>query len=445
MQKTLARWTGLSLIIASSLAAPDVWAQESKPSDESPPGVSAEELEALQRAMGQDAKAEEKSGHATTGTSSSTNPATETAPPASNAPGTSGGGFSLQSLNPDLAFIADIAAAAFSSQHPLEGGGHDPNANGFTLQQLELSIGKSVDPYFRFDANVVFHPEGVEIEEAYATTLALPERLQVRAGEFLTRFGRLNNTHPHTWAFVDQPFAVGRVLGSEGNRGVGAEVSWLTPLPWFVELVGSVTDAHGAETNPTFFGSAEDPVRSPLDLEYVGAVKQFLPLSDDLSLLWGLSAANGPNPYGQHDRSEIYGTDLYLKYRPISDPSNPTIVSLQAEVFFRRRHVPNDVLQDLNGYAELFWRFDQRWGAAARYELGTPTYGQDGHVVIDPLTPDWLSVRHRVSANVTFWPTEFSRFRLQAGADVPTWREQPIYSAMLAFEFAVGAHGAHTF
>ena len=54
-----------------------------------------------------------------------------------------------------------------------------------------------VDPYFRFDSNLVFSQFGVEIEEAYATTLDLPANLQVRAGQFLTRFGRINATHPH--------------------------------------------------------------------------------------------------------------------------------------------------------------------------------------------------------------------------------------------------------
>ena len=66
----------------------------------------------------------------------------------------------------------------------------------------------------------------------YAAPL-LPHSLQARAGQFLTRFGRLNPTHPHTWDLVDQPFALGRVFGSEGNRGAGVELSWLTPLSWY--------------------------------------------------------------------------------------------------------------------------------------------------------------------------------------------------------------------
>lgn len=118
--------------------------------------------------------------------------------------------FSLQSMNPDLSFVLDVAGAAFSKDEPLQTGGHDPRVTGFNFQQLELAVGRSVDPYFRFDANIVFGLDGLEIEEAYTTTLDLPARLQVRAGEFFTRFGRLNSRHPHAWDFVDQPIVLGR-------------------------------------------------------------------------------------------------------------------------------------------------------------------------------------------------------------------------------------------
>ena len=106
---------------------------------------------------------------------------------------------------PNISIILDVAAAMFSDDDNLQGGAHDPNSNGFNLQQLELSLNKSVDPYFRFDSNIVFSLFGVEVEEAYATTIDLPWNLQVRAGQFLTRFGRINPTHPHSWDFVEPP------------------------------------------------------------------------------------------------------------------------------------------------------------------------------------------------------------------------------------------------
>ena len=350
----------------------------------------------------------------------------------------------LQSMNPDISLITGVALGWFSRDQHHQSGGHDPTKTGFNLQQVEMSLHKSVDPYFRFDSYIVFGQFGVEIEEAYATTISLPWNLQARAGQFLTRFGRINPTHPHQWDFVDQPFALGRVFGGEGNRGLGFELSHLLPLPWYAEIIASVTDPVGEATARTFYGARDLGIRTPFDFQSTLALKQFFPLSDDWSLLWGLSGAAGPNPTGHGNRSEIFGTDLYLKYRPISRGGNTT-VSLQTEWFYRRRQVPEDVLQDVNGYAYLFWRFALRWAAAARYEHGSPTWAMTGRNPGDYLDSYWTDHRHRASANVTFWPSEFSRIRLQGSSDAIGWESRVNLAVFLAFEVAIGAHGAHRF
>jgi hypothetical protein len=391
--------------------------------------LSPEELAEIEAAVGKDkASSQEQTG-------------------SSSAPGTAAPLPVPQGLTPswlDLSFVLDLALAAFTSEEPLQGGGHDPSENGFNFQQLEMSIGTVVDPYLRFNGNLVFSPFGVEIEEAYVTTLDLPANLQVRAGQFLTRFGRINNTHPHSWDFADQPFVLSRVFGGEGNRGLGLEVSWLSPLPWYLEVVGSATDARGEGTARSFFGADASRVVTPFDFQFTGAVKQFFPFSDDLSLLWGLSAATGPNASGYRNHSDVFGTDLYLKYRPAS-VANSTVISLQAELLYRRRQVPGDLLTDFGGYAQAHWRFAKRWATSLRYEFGTPAHDQDGRLAEDPLDPEWTATRQRISANVTFWPTEFSRLRLQAANDRAGWRDEPDYSVFLTLEAVMGAHGSHAF
>jgi hypothetical protein len=391
----------------------------------SAPVVDAADEEAIRRALEQDSAADADGA------------GTGPQPPAATGSG-------IQSLNPDLSFIADFALAYFSEDENLQSGGHDPVKNGFNLQQLELSVGAAVDPYFRFDANIVFSQFGVEIEEAYATTLSLPEHLQLRAGQFLTRFGRLNPTHPHAWDFADQPFALGRVFGAEGNRGLGTELSWLSPLPWYVELVASITDAGGEATARSFYGPQDLGVESTFDLQYTVALKQFFPLSEDWSLAWGLSGASGPNPTGRDNRSEVYGTDLYLKWRPISFQSEQ-YVAVHTEWLYRRRQVPEAVLQDATGFAGLVFRFAKRWAVAGRYEYGSPAVDASFDDAPDYLDPEWDAGRTRVSVNTTFWPTEFSRLRLQGSVDMPEWEPEPIWATFLALEVVTGAHGAHPF
>ena len=361
-----------------------------------------------------------------------------------SAPSGSAGSTRSSSMNPNLSLIMDTALAAFSSvDEAASGGAHDPAVNGFNLQQLELAVGSAVDPYLRLDGNIVFGLFGVEIEEIYGTTVALPGALQLRMGQFLTRFGRANPTHPHTWAFVDQPLVLGRLMGGEGNRGLGVEASVLAPLPWYVEIVGSETMAAGAATARSFYGADDLGVASPADLQSTVAIKQFFPLGEDLSLMWGLSWASGPNPTGRN-RTELYGTDLYLKYRPITQASF-TELSLHTEWIGRRYQVPDDVLTDVTGFVQGTWRFSRRWGVAGRYEYGTPTTDLRGDEVLDPTDPAWLGFRQRIGANLTFWPSEFSRIRVQGSSDTLDWVPDPILAGFLALELSVGAHGAHAF
>ena len=369
-----------------------------------------------------------------------TSPPPATSDAGAAAPGARSG---VQSLNPDLSLIADFAVAAFSDEDHLQSGAHDPQRNGFNLQAFELGFAAAVDPYFRFDSHIAFELDGVDVEEAYGTTLGLPFRLQARLGQFLNRFGRLNATHPHSWNFSDQAFALGRVFGAENNKGLGVELSWLTPLPWFVELVGSSTMAEGDGTNRSFLNDSELRVKGPKDLAYLAAAKQFFPLSDDWSLGWGLSGAFGPNPTGPRNRSAIYGSDVYLKYRPITRES-ALIASLTSEWFYRRRQIPGDIAQDVSSYTELFLRFAQRWATAARYEYGTATFGVSGRSLVDDLDPAWTGHRQRVSVALTRYPSEFSRFRLQVSRDMPEWRAAG-WAAFLTAELAIGAHASHAF
>jgi hypothetical protein len=341
-----------------------------------------------------------------------------------------------KALGLDIAVILDTAMAWFSEE-ALQVGAHDPNDTGFHLQQLELSLGESVDHIFELRANLVFSPFGVEVEEAYGRSLALPGGLQVKAGQFLTRMGRLNPTHPHAWSFVDQPLVNGTFLGSEGSRGAGLEVSWLTPLPWFVDLVASATDAAGECCARSFLGGDDLDVRSPKDLVYTLGLRQFFDLSSDVGLAWGLTTQQGPNATGNGNRTEIYGTDLYLRWRP-ADATSRMALSWTLEAMMRRRQVPGDVRVDTGGYTQLVWNLNPAWEMGARYGYvsGAPE---------DDLIPEATGDRHRVSGQVTFRPSHFSRLRLQGSRDQPLYRDEPIWVGMLAAEFLVGAHGAHTY
>lgn len=361
-----------------------------------------------------------------------------TAATPSNAPRTGAGRFAqLQTILPDISLILDTALAAFAGAPAAQLGNHDPRDNGFNLQQLELHMESAVDPYLELQTNIVFAQFGVEVEEAYARTTTLPGRLQLRAGQFLARVGRSNPTHPHAWKFVDQPLLNGKFFGSEGQRGLGAEVSWLAPLPWYAEVVVGGAMADGACCSRSFDGATKISLRTPTDLVWNLRLEQFYDFGPKLGVLLGLGTLLGPNSTGNGNRTAIAVGDLMLRYRDPADPQRRAL-TWQTEWMGRRRQVVDGKLDDWGLTSTLSARLALRWEAALRFEhvLG---------VVGDPLDPDWSGDRTRVAAQTTFYPSHFSRLRAQLAWDHRRADDSRGIAAFLALEVLIGAHGAHDY
>src|SRR5205814_9452140 len=89
--------------------------------------------------------------------------------------------------------------------------------------------------------------EGLEEGEAFATDTSLPWNLQVKAGSFRSGFGRENGQHLHIQDFTRRPLINAGLLGSDGLRGPGAQVSWLAPLPFYLTLSAEAFTIGGPE------------------------------------------------------------------------------------------------------------------------------------------------------------------------------------------------------
>lgn len=357
----------------------------------------------------------------------------------------------VQSMNPNIAVILNAGGAAYgvarpsapgsdAGDEPLRTGGHDLDHSGFTLQQVELALGASADPYLRFDGNIVFK-EGVEVEEAYATTLNLPLNLQARGGAFYSHLGRQNEQHPHQWAFINQPLAYGQMLGEDGHHGIGGEVSWLSPLPWALLVIASAQDSSGACCSISYSPNEEPvPVDDALDLVYTGAVEQFFPITDDLSVLWGLSAQAGPARYlDASGRAELWGTDVLVRYKPGASEGSRWFVDVQAEALVRTRHAPNRALVvDDGGYLHLLWYPSWQYAAGVRYDLAEQRLDED------PANPGLGPVNQRGALLLQWAPSHFSRLRFAAEAGTRGQRDL-LWGVMAALEISIGAHGAHAF
>ncbi|HEU5217025.1 MAG TPA: hypothetical protein VFU23_00085, partial [Gemmatimonadales bacterium] len=116
----------------------------------------------------------------------------------------------------------------------------------------------------------------------------------------------------------------------------------------------------------------------------------------------------------------------------------PTIVSLHAEYLARLYHTSAGDFFDHGAFAHLLWRFDYRWAAGVSAEFVTAAAGH-------PLDAAAAGMQWRYKADITFYPTEFSRLRLQYDVEPPGVRADTAHAVFLAVEFAIGAHGAHKF
>lgn len=361
----------------------------------------------------------------------------------------------------NLSFIGLFAAAASTAPdlEELETGAHDPIQRGFTVQNLETAFEGAIDPYFKGNAFIIFQidKEGesfLEVEEAYLTSMSLPLNLQVKAGTFFTEFGRLNPTHPHVWDFADQPLVNGRFLSADGVRNPGARLSWLAPTDNYTELFITVQDSQG-ETVRSFrfeedglglFGreAVETRVRSMEDLLYVPRIATSFDLTDEQTVLLGASAAFGPNSTGKDKDTFIYGLDIFWKWKSAYAAGGFPFVTWQTEVMGRRFEAGEDinaglsdeVLDNWGIYSQVLWGFKKRWVAGLR---GDYVDGEEG--ATNPLGFE----RWRLSPNLAFYPSEFSKIRLQYNYDDILGNNSTEHSVFLQFEFLLGSHGAHKF
>ncbi|HET6437748.1 MAG TPA: hypothetical protein VFG59_06790 [Anaeromyxobacter sp.] len=420
--------SNLAVCLLLALEAPALAAaQAAQPPPSSPSGPSSDTSEKarLEAEISREVGATRPAAPAQPG-SVSTSPGGATPPP-SGAQGTGGNPLARLLLLPDISAIASFAGVYDSEdvdkrspdRGDVVGKKGQPT---FLFQELELGLQGVVDPYFRADAFVSFSPGGVDVEEAYATTLSLPAGLQLRAGKFFSPFGRMNQQHPHTWEFVDAPLARGRLLAADVLSGPGAVASWLAPLPWYAQL-----ELAGQTTAP-FDGLSPE-------LTGLARLLQYYSFTEATSLGVGLSAARrregAPGAF-----RDLYGADAYFRYRPVAGRA---YLAAQGELYvrkFRNAAAPDGT--PLSGrpehgwWAQAFWRQDAFIGYGLRYEEA-PAAGLSAP-----------GTERRTSAVLDWYPSEFSRVALEPSCDLlPGGRSG--FEGIIHFEFILGAHGAHPF
>ncbi len=329
-------------------------------------------------------------------------------------------------FNPDIGMIGNFISATGQSR----GGSPSIVPIPFaTLQESEASFQAIVDPYARADFFLALGEEGIEVEEGYVSFPTLPGGLLVKAGKFRANFGRLNAFHNHTLPWIDRPLVMYNLLGGSpldpdtGIKDAGVSVARLIPAGnLFLE---GVAEIYRGDSGTLYKSNRRG------DFSTVGHLRAYADLTDQTNIEIGGSYSRGHNELGSDFITQLYGTDVTLRWRPLRRAIYHSMAARTELMWSRRDQLPS-LQRAFGGYASLDYGFTRRWFIGGRYDWADRAQS--------------AAIQDRgQSAVLTFWPSEFSQVRGQYRRTRYGDDGRVANELMFQVLFTIGAHGAHAF
>lgn len=329
-----------------------------------------------------------------------------------------------------------------------QGGTFAGQENRFFPREVELALFGQVDPYAYGEVRIETGEEArgedltVKLAEASVTLLTLPFGTQAKFGQMRNRFGYSNVIHEHDLQWIDRPNALRNFLGPEGLQEKGLEATIVPDLPFYLEGLVGVFNGD----NETAFGRGT--LRIPL---FTGRLRTFLELGDENALQFGMSVASGETTAKRRDT--ILGWEGRYKYRP--EGWLHPLFTLTGEALYALRRVNVDVDTDGDGIVDRVIKQERdrfgwylggevqpfrRWAGGLRYDWSQ--------------FPENPGSERSVEPYLTFWPSEFLRFRLayknterthRDGFDANGGSARRVDEVLFQGTFILGAHPAHPF
>jgi len=333
------------------------------------------------------------------------------------------------------------------------------NHNGFNVKEAEVAFFAPVDPYFNLYVLAPINESGIDLEEAYFVTTALPEGFQVKGGRFKSNTSRLNSQHPHAWDFADIALPYRAFLGPEAIGGEnGIQITNLLPTSVYTLIGTEVLQGN----NDLLFGRNSN--KGPR--AFTAFTKLAFETSENSTLLFGPWAMFGSttsdnviqansvsgNKYRINGDSQLYAMEAYWKWK-----DGKQALSIQSEYMFLRQHgsveerlasdnslvgPAGSIKREQDGfYIQSLYQYD-RWRVGGRYDrLGifSDTFERNG------INETYSGKPWRATASLEFNPTEFTRIRAQFTHDNSSRDGRVNNEGILQAIFTIGAHGAHAF
>ncbi len=338
----------------------------------------------------------------------------------------------FQNMNPNISVIGTIIGHA-NTRSELE-----RNVD-LSFDEGEFSFQAAVDPFAKASFFITFvkeeeaalNPVGEEeggeeglnpeVEEAFITILSLPFSTQLKAGKFRSKFGKINETHPHAYNFIGVPQMYANFFGTEGLGDEGASLSWLLPNQvFFQELTFQVTAGPGE--NSSFTRAANNR------LLYLAHLKNFFDITENTTLELGFTGLTGPNNEAG-DATNMLAADLTLKWKPLQNRSQS--FEFMSEFLISKYNGVTANVTSFGFYSNLRYQVAKRWFIGGLFDYSE--------------YPQFSKFNHKAYSGILqFFTTEFQKFEIQYKYNDPNFIDS-FSEIKLRSVFVIGAHGAHQY
>ncbi|MEW6040257.1 MAG: hypothetical protein AB1633_01925 [Elusimicrobiota bacterium] len=320
----------------------------------------------------------------------------------------------------------------------------NPPDDGFFVREIELALQGYIYPEMRADIFLAMHRHEDVLEpelcEGYVSFLKLLGGLSMKMGKIHVDFGKINRVHQHARPYVDQPTVITNFLGDHGLVGEGLSLSYLLPLPVFLEFdVGAWRiPAHTHKPEETKLqtplvdsdGNNIDEILVPgecgdefglAENVWTGRIWASFATGDTSELEFGLNGAKGMGSHYLHhlDRAEVTGADGTFRFWISSFKR----LILQTEILNLTRTVPPGILSRQGFYSYFGYQFSKYWEAGLRYD------NTDNAFPVNVRT-------NLISVVITNKLTETTMLRLQYGYEPDTNKSVAYFQTV----FGIGPH-----
>jgi hypothetical protein len=298
-------------------------------------------------------------------------------------------------------------------------------AKRFDVREAEISFFAPTDAWWQGTLTGAAHLEnglaGFELHEAYIGSSKLIPRVRGRAGLFFLGVGRLNRFHRHDWVFPSAPRVQSTFFDAEGAADTGAEMSWLLPLPVYLDWTVGMTNGWN-------FGHAHTQGEAPL------VPTHYTRLATSIDLPGDGASELGLNYLGRVTGTQTASTAAYLigldwtaKWRE----GRRLAWLFQSEAWWRAiRSQPLVADEDqlgVYGYLQYGMGPFMKWGVRVDHFAVTNVAGSPAYWTV---MPTW-----------SYDFSEFSRLRVALSNEWPTQEK----NIEVQFTYLLGAHPSHDF